>query len=340
LKRVSVIIPVYNCERYIASAIRSVLEQTYTNWELIIVNDGSTDGTLEICQSFLEKDIKIINQINQGISAARNAGIRNSQGEYIALLDADDIWFPNKLEKQVSFLDSHPLIGLVTCGSWLIDEEGSQFGMKQILKAGHITAADIFLLNPIKNGSAPLLRRQTLEDIRFEAQMTNDGTGSFDYFDPLLGAAEDLDCWLRIALRTTWEIWGIPDYAVYYRITQTGVSSSVDRYHAQWLKVQEKIRSFHPRFYREHAKYVEAFEYRYLTQRGILAGVGKNKVLQLSFQFIRAAPRIILKDSFVNFVTLIAAWSYFLLPRSFFQKILFPLQRMLSREPGNNESSN
>jgi glycosyltransferase involved in cell wall biosynthesis len=254
LARVSVIIPVYNGEKYITSTIQSVLQQSYANWELVIVNDGSTDRTPELCRSFMRKNVKIIDQPNRGLSEARNVGIRHSKGEYIAFLDADDIWLPAKLEKQVSFLDSHPLVGLVFCGSRLMDEEGKHLGIKQIFKAGNIKPADIFLLNPIKNGSVPMLRRKTLEDIRSAAQMTNENIRIFYYFDPFLSAAEDIDCWLRIALETEWQIWGIPDYTVYYRINQTGLSSFVDRYHSEWLKIHEKIKLSHPLFFREHAK--------------------------------------------------------------------------------------
>ena len=106
---VSVIIAVYNCERYLAQAIKSVLAQTYRPIELIIVDDGSTDGTADIAHSY--KEVHYIYQYNQGVAAARNTGISASQGQLISILDADDLFPPNKLKVQVTYLLKHPRVG-------------------------------------------------------------------------------------------------------------------------------------------------------------------------------------------------------------------------------------
>lgn len=103
----SVIMPAYNCEKYIAEAIESVIKQTYKNWELIIVNDASTDDTEKIIKSYQEKDkrIKLISLTeNQGVANARNTAIQNSEGRYIAFLDADDYWEKEKLQEQITFM--------------------------------------------------------------------------------------------------------------------------------------------------------------------------------------------------------------------------------------------
>ncbi len=101
---VSVIMPAYNAEKYISKSIQSVLEQTYQNWQLIIVNDGSKDDTSSIIKCFDDKRIRLIEQENSGVSKARNTGIEYSDGEYIAFLDSDDIWLDKKLEVQVNFM--------------------------------------------------------------------------------------------------------------------------------------------------------------------------------------------------------------------------------------------
>lgn len=111
-KLVSVIIPAFNAEKYISDTINSVLGQTYSYYEIIIINDGSTDGTEKIVKQFSNRII-YIKQRNKGISAARNAGIRKAKGEFIAFLDADDIWMPAKLEKQIDYLNSHPDVDVV-----------------------------------------------------------------------------------------------------------------------------------------------------------------------------------------------------------------------------------
>ena len=109
---ISVIIPVYNCEKYVAEAIESILAQTYPALEVIVVDDGSTDGTGEIVKSFPQ--VKYLFQDNAGTAAARNRGIRAAKGEYIAFLDADDLWLPEKLAQQISAYNVDPDLELVT----------------------------------------------------------------------------------------------------------------------------------------------------------------------------------------------------------------------------------
>ena len=105
---VSIIMPAFNAGKYIKKSIDSVLLQSYTNWELIIINDGSTDNTIYIVEQYNDSRIKILNQTNQGVAQARNTGIFNSKGYYIAFLDSDDVWLENKLEVQIKFMVNNP----------------------------------------------------------------------------------------------------------------------------------------------------------------------------------------------------------------------------------------
>ena len=102
MSKVSVIIPAYNAMNYLPQTLKSVLQQTFTDFEILIINDGSSDDIVEWSSQISDSRVKLISQINQGVSAARNTGIRNAQGEYIAFIDADDLWEPTKLEKQVT----------------------------------------------------------------------------------------------------------------------------------------------------------------------------------------------------------------------------------------------
>jgi len=111
---VSCIVPVFNGERFVAETIESILAQTYRHIEVLIVNDGSTDGTSNVLESFGDR-IQTLNQDNAGQATARNHGIRKANGEFIAFLDADDLWLANKLSLQMKFLDSHPNANLCTC---------------------------------------------------------------------------------------------------------------------------------------------------------------------------------------------------------------------------------
>src|ERR1700755_1199399 len=105
---ITVLMPAYNAEHYIAEAIASVLQQTYANFELVIVNDGSTDGTRNIIKTFRDPRIKLIDQANMGVAAALNTGLGHARAPYIARFDADDICYPERLEKQLDFLQSNP----------------------------------------------------------------------------------------------------------------------------------------------------------------------------------------------------------------------------------------
>lgn len=121
---VSVILAVYNYERYLAEAIESVLAQSYRPIEIIVVDDGSTDGTAQVARSY--EEVRYVHQTNQGHAAAMNAGIKAAQGEFIAFLDADDLWAPNKLSVQVDYLLQHPHVGYVIAKMQNFLEPGAQ----------------------------------------------------------------------------------------------------------------------------------------------------------------------------------------------------------------------
>ena len=125
---VSAIIPTYNSVNYISEAINSVLNQTYKNCEIIVVDDGSTDNTRKTVENYIRKyphKIKYFYQENKGPSAARNKGIKEARGNYIAFLDSDDLWLPDKLEKQISLFMKDVSLKLTYCGGYYEDEEGS-----------------------------------------------------------------------------------------------------------------------------------------------------------------------------------------------------------------------
>src|SRR3989441_7830895 len=121
---VSVVIPVYNGERYLADAIQSVLDQTYQNLEVIVVDDGSRDGSAAVAKRFGEA-IRYVHRANGGVCKARNTGIAVARGTYLAFLDQDDLWLPDKLAAQVAYLDSHPEVGAVYCQCQVMEVMGN-----------------------------------------------------------------------------------------------------------------------------------------------------------------------------------------------------------------------
>ncbi|HEY3695290.1 glycosyltransferase family 2 protein [Phenylobacterium sp.] len=139
---VSVVIPVHNCERYVAEAVRSVLRQTRTDFELIVVDDGSTDGTAEIVSSFADPRIRLIRTPRGGISSAINAGISASRADLIARLDGDDAMEPERLQRQVDFLEARPWLGGGASYYWVMDEKGTLRGSEE---PPLVTVADLEL---------------------------------------------------------------------------------------------------------------------------------------------------------------------------------------------------
>lgn len=206
---VSVIIPAYNAEVFIARTLQSVLDQSYKNLEIIVVDDGSKDRTSEIVNNFARKDsrLRLLHQANSGVAAARNYGIEKSRGEFIAPIDADDIWYPKNIEKQVKVMTSaDSSVGLVYSWSVDIDEEDLLEGGFHVCNLeGNVYKALIYS-NFIGNASAALIRRTCFDRV-----------GGYDpnLKEQNAQGCEDWDIYLRIAKFYQFRV--VPDFLVGYR---------------------------------------------------------------------------------------------------------------------------
>lgn len=228
--KVSVVIATYNAGEYICQAIDSVLVQTYTDFEIIVVDDGSTDDTQDRVQAYDDRVVYVY-QDNQERSAARNHGIRLSQGEYIAFLDADDYWNPDKLEKQIELLDVNPELGMVYC--WM-----QSFSANESLPtiAGQAFVAiqdklDTFQRLVLGTKSIPLcgiVRRQCLQDV--------------GYFDEDIVVIEDWDLWLRVTLK--YPIDFVPDVLAFYRRSGKFLPAGWARHDVQRTRVEAVNKAF------------------------------------------------------------------------------------------------
>jgi len=205
--KASIVIPVYNARKFIVQAIQSALDQTLQDHEVIVVNDGSTDDSDKEILKFRGR-VVYIKQENKGVSAARNVGIQRAKGEYIAFLDQDDVFMPNKLEKLASFLDRHPDHGMVYSQISRIDGEGKLLPPKKI----PTHSGDIFPQLFMKCYIAPsmvMCRRQALLDIDlFQERFSSEG--------------EDYDLFLRLAKRAP--IGVVQEELVMYRVHMGNVS--------------------------------------------------------------------------------------------------------------------
>jgi glycosyltransferase involved in cell wall biosynthesis len=223
LPLVSIILPAYNCEKYIAAAVSSILQQVYDNFELIVVNDGSTDNTSSILSSISDQRLRILNnERNQGLIFSLNRAIDESKGEFIARMDADDIATNDRIEKQVHWLLHHPDTAAVATCIRIIDENGNEKG-DWPLDRRTCTASGIRKVMPKENCVAHptiMTRTSVLKQYKYSEQQHN---------------IEDYDLWLRM-LADGLIIDKVPQPLLYYREHSASVTSKFLRKKNPFLK--------------------------------------------------------------------------------------------------------
>jgi glycosyltransferase involved in cell wall biosynthesis len=229
MPKISVIIPTYNRAQYITHALDSVLCQTFPDYEIIVVDDGSTDNTQDILKKY-EGKIKTIRQDNQGISKTRNRGIQMAKGEYIAFLDSDDYWAPEKLKEQIQVLDSYPKVGIVYARMPIINKQGEKIGMKPAGVSG-------------KNFKELL---EVWGDIPTSTVMTRrDCFDKAGLFESSLEPMEDIDMWIRIA--RFYDLYEIENKVLaYYRRHDEQITTNKSKVYTGLLRIYTKIYNTYP----------------------------------------------------------------------------------------------
>lgn len=185
---VTVVTPAYNVGKYIGETVKSVMSQTYENYEYLVIDDGSTDDSAAIATAAAagNERFRLVKGEHKGLSPARNLGIREARGKYIAYLDGDDTWYPKFLENQVALLESIPAdVGLVFCRSRMVLENGLPIFVQRSRPGPYNFEQFLIAHNPARNGSSLLIKRSCFEDV--------------GGFDETLNFAEDFEMWLRIA---------------------------------------------------------------------------------------------------------------------------------------------
>lgn len=220
---VSVIMPTYNCGRFIGETIESIKAQTYSNWELVIVDDCSTDNTKNIVEQYMSQDDRIqyhCLEVNSGAAVARTTAMKIADGEYMAFCDSDDLWFPDKLEKQLKFMQDNSYN--FSCTAYeQIDEDSNE--LNRIIKTKKRCNYNRLLLDcPVGNSSV----------------MYNvESMGKFEV--PNIRKRNDDALWLQMLKKEKY-IWGMPDVLMRYRIRKNSISSNkfkVIKYH--WVLYRE-----------------------------------------------------------------------------------------------------
>jgi glycosyltransferase involved in cell wall biosynthesis len=216
---VSVVIPNHNYGRYLGQAIESVLAQTWPRVEILVIDNGSTDDSEHVAARYGDR-VRWLQHENQGVSFSRNRGIRESSGELLAFLDADDLWVSNKLDLQVERL-TNPRVGLVSSGLEYINEAGDSLGANVEGRGGRVLI-DLALRHPtvLAGSSSVLVRRECF--------------ARAGGFDAELSTAADWDMWRRIACHFEFDIVRLP--LVRYRVHADAMSRDLDRFERDFLR--------------------------------------------------------------------------------------------------------
>jgi glycosyltransferase involved in cell wall biosynthesis len=284
--RVSAIVTAYNGAEFIADAIESILAQTQPVDEIVVIDDGSIDNTADIAESYRSRGVRCIRQENRGLPGARNRGIAETTGDFIAFLDCDDSWLPEKNAVEVQYLVEHPEVALVTGHAWWWNPSTGQRWMERVDVAGRSNIArEILVNNCVGNASAALLRRRTLEDV--------------GAFDPKQIWAEDWELWMRIMSRA--RIGFLDRPVIVYRVVSTSLTHqrTWDRVSGYYQLSRQAIRNFRPIWWR-HILFARAWSKREFGRTAIasIEGHARQRYLRhaicafVSYPFERPIAKI------------------------------------------------
>ncbi len=277
---ISVIIPVYNGEQTIAETITSLLHQTYSNWELIVINDGSSDRTPAIVQDILGQHSQIQGSLlsypQTGACASRNRGAAQAQGKFLAFLDADDLWTPDKLSLQLQALQSSARAKVAYSWTDYIDPAG-----KFLYPGGHAShQGDVYqyllLSNFLENGSNALICKDAFRQV--------------GGFDESVTGVDEWDLFIRMAQKSELicEFVVVPQVQIFYRLSNQSLSASLDRQATECLKVIDRAFQASPTQWQHLKPKSIANLYRYLTFRGLSSDLAYTHPKLLTQYFLQS----------------------------------------------------
>jgi GT2 family glycosyltransferase len=299
---VSVIIPAYNAERTLLETVNSVQNQTLANIEIIIINDGSTDRTGKTIENLNDSRIKAFSYENGGVSVARNRGITHTTGEFIAFIDADDLWTPDKLERQLAALESHPQAAVAYSWTQTIDERGYWLHQYHSVFVEGDVYPKILVNNFLSNGSNVLVRREAILSV--------------GGFDSTLKSCEDWDFYIRLAAKYHFVV--VPDWQIFYRQSPTSMSSNVEVMETAALAVISKAYKSAPAEYQHLKSRSLSWIYEYCTQQYLRCSDDLKSVRVATQAFgkaVRFRPQVLLEGYGQSLMRwLIKRWLVVLMP--------------------------
>ncbi len=295
----SIICPVHNAEVTIVETVRSVLAQTLTDFEIVVIDDGSTDQSLKLLLALAAHDtrIRLISQANAGVSAARNFGVSQCRGEWVAFLDADDIWQPRKLAEHDQFHRDHPEVDISFARIAFLSDATSQNWARATVSAhlaGFIGVESLLGENPVCTMSNVVAYRPSLERI--------------GGFQSSMSFAEDQE-WLIRAVSRGLTLRCIDAVLVGYRLSQDGLSVNLEHMYQGWRAFAQTQRTL------LSLERAEAVYCRYLSRRALRAALSPSTALGFAARGLRLDAGAFLADGKRGWMTLIAVLASFFLPR-------------------------
>jgi glycosyltransferase involved in cell wall biosynthesis len=283
---ISVILPTYNSAHFISESIRSVLAQTFEDWELLIINDGSTDHTEETASQYCTQDIrvKLISRENCGVSRSRNFGVSLARGELIAFLDADDRWLPNKLATHVKYMNASPDIGISFARVEFLQLNGKATGKLVNSQLTGLKPEDFLYTNPTVTVSNIVVKRSLFKELQG--------------FDETINYSEDMEFLFRCSSYKEFQIEGINEVLVQYRIHTSGLSSTLDKMEQGWHMFINKAMLLNPDLIEQHYQSAYASQLQYLARQTLRLGFSEklgitfiNRAIRTDWQLIIGRPR-------------------------------------------------
>jgi glycosyltransferase involved in cell wall biosynthesis len=299
---ISIIIPAYNAAQFIAQTLDAVLAQTFTAFEVIVVNDGSTDQTPAIVESYVQRDdrVQLVNQLNQGVSAARQQGQTQAKGEFIAFLDADDLWLPQNLAVHLRHFAGNPRLGISFGQVEFMQHDGSLTGSYSKSRLHQIEPAHLFYENLLITPSNAVIRRSVFEQV-----------GGFDCE---LSGTEDQEFFLRTRC-FGWQVEGVEEVLVRYRLTSGGISSQFESMEADWLRLREKVKVYAPAMVEKDGPKSYAYFLRYIARRSLRLSASRTIGLRFMQRALKSDWTILLQEPRRTGLTLLAVCCKPLMPR-------------------------
>jgi glycosyltransferase involved in cell wall biosynthesis len=283
--KVSVIVPAYNVAPYLKAALESLRQQSFQTFEVLVVDDGSTDETAAIAQSFCQKDdrFQLLRKSNGGLSSARNYGMRHAKSDYIALLDADDVYHPDKLAVHAARLAAEPSIGVTYSVSRAIRDNGRSTWFTLSGKPVHADPlVALMCKNFIGHGSNAVFRKEIVDTI--------------GDFDETLRSSEDLDFWLRFAATRRWRFERDQRVLCGYRVRPSGLSFNLAQMQFAYERVLQSAHQRSPQRLTSIMPTAYAYMYRMLARTALTTG-DRRKAADLIGQAWRSDPSIFVRDT-------------------------------------------